>query len=81
MGDDPVLRLLQEIRDTQRAQMEEYRKAAAHAAEVEQEVRGRQQKATRIARRLALVSGVMILALLTLLVVLLARWWRYLFPS
>ena len=79
IADDDIRRLLEEIRDAQRAQTEEYRRAAAHAAELEAEARGRQQRATRIARRLALVTGVTILALLSLLVFLLARWWRYLF--
>lgn len=77
--DDDIRRLLEEIRDAQRAQLEEFRRAATHAAELASEARARQQKAVRLSRRIALAGGIVFLALLTLLVFLLARWWPYLF--
>lgn len=79
MEDEEIRRLLEEIRDAQRAQLEEFRRAATRAAELESEARARQQKAVRLTRRIALAGGVVFLALLTLLVFLLARWWPYLF--
>lgn len=81
VADGEIRRLLEEIRDAQRAQLEEFRRAAAHAAELEQQALARQQKAVRITRRIALAGGVVFLALLSLLVFLLARWWRYLFRA
>jgi hypothetical protein len=78
MEDDDIRRLLAEIRDAQRAQLEEFRRAASHAADLEKEARERQQTAVRLTRRIALAGGIVFLALLTLLVFLLARWWPYL---
>ncbi len=79
VADNEIRDLLREIRDEQRAHVEEHRRAAAATAEKERELLARQQRAARTARRLALGVGTVVLALLALLVFLLARWWRYLF--
>ena len=77
--DDETRRLLGEIRDAQREQLAEYRRVTERSLELQQRAVTRQEQIGQLYRRLMLVGGVLVAALLVLLVSLLAKWWRYLF--
>jgi hypothetical protein len=77
-GDD-IRQLLWEIRDAQREQLAEYRKVTERSLELQQRAVARQEQMGLLYRRMVLVGGILVAALLTLLVYLLARWSRYLF--
>lgn len=77
-GDD-IRQLLREIRDAQREQLAEYRKVTERSLELQQRAVARQEQMGLLYRRMVLVGGILVAALLTLLVYLLARWSRYLF--
>ena len=77
--DERILRLLEEIRDTQREHLAEYRRAATHSIELQQRAVARQEGIASITRRMILIGGVLVAALLGLLVYLLARYSRVLF--
>ena len=49
--------------------------------ELQQRAVTRQEQIGHLYRRLMLVGGVLVAALLVLLVYLLAKWWRYLFAT
>ena len=49
--------------------------------ELQQRAVTRQEQIGQLYRRLMLVGGVLVAALLVLLVSLLAKWWRYLFAT
>jgi hypothetical protein len=78
-GDDETRRLLREIRDAQREQLAEYRRVTERSLELQQRAVTRQEQIGHLYRRLMLVGGVLVAALLVLLVYLLAKWSRYLF--
>jgi ferric-dicitrate binding protein FerR (iron transport regulator) len=80
MGSEEEIRqLLQDIRDAQREHLAEYRRVAERSLELQQRAVARQEQIGRLSRRLVLVGGILVAALLTLLVYLLARWSRHLF--
>lgn len=78
-GGDEIRQLLRDIRDAQREHLAEYRRVAERSLELQQRGVARQEQFGRIYRRLVLVGGILVAALLTLLVYLLARWSRQLF--
>jgi type VI protein secretion system component VasF len=78
-GGDEIRQLLQDIRDAQREHLVEYRRVAERSLELQQRAVARQEQIARLSRRLALVGGILVAALLSLLVYLLARWSRQLF--
>lgn len=78
-GGDEIRQLLRDIRDAQREHLAEYRRVAEQSLELQQRAVARQEQIGRIYRRLVLVGGILVAALLTLLVYLLARWSRQLF--
>jgi len=80
-SDDETRRLLREIRDAQREQLAEYRRVTERSLELQQRAVTRQEQIGQLYRRLMLVGGVLVAALLVLLVSLLAKWWRYLFAT
>ena len=80
-NDDETRRLLREIRDAQREQLAEYRRVTERSLELQQRAVTRQEQIGQLYRRLMLVGGVLVAALLVLLVSLLAKWWRYLFAT
>lgn len=77
-GDD-IRQLLREIRDAQREQLAEYRKVTERSLELQQRAVARQEQIGLLYRRMVLVGGILVAALLALLFYLLARWSRYLF--
>jgi hypothetical protein len=76
---EEIRRLLQDIRDAQREHLAEYRRTAERSLELQQRAVARQEQIGQIYRRLILVGGILVAALLTLLVYLLVRWSRPLF--
>ncbi len=79
MDNDEIGRLLQEIRDTQREHLAEYRRVTERSLELQQRAVARQEQWGHLYRRLLVVGGALVAILLALLVYLLARWSRYLF--
>ena len=73
-GDD-TLKLLEEIRDVQREHLAEYRRVTQQSLELQQRAVARQEAGARIYRRVLLVAGVLVAALLFLLLSLVAHWW------
>jgi len=78
-GGEEIRQLLQDVRDAQREHLAEYRRVAERSLELQQRAVARQEQIGRLSRRLVLVGGILVAALLTLLVYLLARWSRHLF--
>lgn len=76
---DEVRQLLRDIRDAQREQLAEYRRVAERSLELQQRAVARQEQISQISRRVFLVGGILVVALLGLLVYLLVKWSRYLF--
>jgi ferric-dicitrate binding protein FerR (iron transport regulator) len=78
-GGEEIQKLLQDLRDTQREHLAEYRRVAERSLELQQRAVARQEQIGHIYRRLILVGGILVAALLALLVYLLVRWSRPLF--
>ena len=78
-GGDDIRQLLREIRDAQREQLAEYRRVTERSLELQHRAVARQEQIGHLYRRLVVVGGVMMAALLVLLVYLLVKWSRYLF--
>jgi ferric-dicitrate binding protein FerR (iron transport regulator) len=78
-GGEEIRRLLRDIRDAQREHLAEYRRVAERSLELQQRAVARQEQIGQIYRRLILVGGILVAALLALLVYLLVRWSRPLF--
>ncbi len=78
-GGDEIRQLLRDIRDAQREQLAEYRQVAQRSLELQQRAVARQEQISLLSRRILLVGGLLVAALLALLVYLLVRWSRYLF--
>jgi len=75
MEADPDIRtLLEEIRDAQREHLAEYRRVTQQSLELQRRSVVRQEDFGRIYKRIVLVGGVLVAALLSLLLYLLARW-------
>jgi len=79
MDSDEIRQLLKEIRDTQREHLAEYRRVTERSLELQQRAVVRQEQIANVYRRLLIVGGGLVAALLALLVYLLVRWSRYLF--
>jgi ferric-dicitrate binding protein FerR (iron transport regulator) len=79
MDGDEIRQLLKEIRDTQREHLAEYRRVTERSLELQQRAVARQEQMANVYRRLLIVGGGLVAALLALLVYLLVRWSRYLF--
>jgi CHASE3 domain sensor protein len=79
MDNDEIGRLLQEIRDTQREHLAEYRRVTERSLELQQRAVNRQEQWGHLYRRILVVGGGMVAILLALLLYLLTKWSRYLF--
>lgn len=78
-ADERTHKLLEEIRDAQREQLAEYRRVAQQSLELQQRAAGRQEQVSLLYRRIVLLGGVLVVALVGLLLYLLVRWSDYLF--
>jgi len=78
-ADDRVQKLLEEIRDVQREHLAEYRRVTQQLLELQQRALARQEQVGLIYKRIVLIGGILVAALLTLLAYLLVRWSHYLF--
>jgi hypothetical protein len=79
MDNDEIGRLLQEIRDTQREHLAEYRRVTERSLELQQRAVTRQEQFGHLYRRILVVGGGMVAILLVLLLYVLIRWSRPLF--
>lgn len=79
MDDDATRQLLLEIRDTQREHLAEYKRVTALSLEMQERAVTRQQQIASLYRRVLLVGGTVVAALLCLLLYLLVRWSHRLF--
>jgi CHASE3 domain sensor protein len=79
MDNDEIGRLLQEIRDTQREHLAEYRRVTERSLELQQRAVTRQEQFGNLYRRILAVGGGMVAILLVLLLYVLIRWSRPLF--
>jgi hypothetical protein len=79
MDNDEIGRLLQEIRDTQREHLAEYRRVTERSLELQQRAVTRQEQFGHLYRRILAVGGGMVAILLVLLLYVLIRWSRPLF--
>ena len=78
-ADERTRRLLEEIRDAQRAQLAEYQRVTQQSLELQQRAVARQEQVGLLYRRIALLGGVLVVVLVGLLLYLLVRWSDYLF--
>ena len=78
-ADGHTQKLLEEIRDVQREHLAEYRRVTQQLLELQQRALARQEQVGLIYKRIVLIGGILVAALLTLLVYLLVRWSHYLF--
>jgi ferric-dicitrate binding protein FerR (iron transport regulator) len=78
-ADDRTHELLQEIRDAQREHLAEYRRVTRQSLELQQRVVDRQEQIGLIYKRIVVLGGILVAALLSLLLYLLVHWSRYLF--
>ena len=74
-SNDDVRRLLEEIRDTQREHLAEYRKAAERSVALQEEALARQRSHVDLYRRWMAAGAFVILAILGLVLYLI---WQYL---
>jgi CHASE3 domain sensor protein len=72
-AEDRTLRLLEEIRDTGREHLSEYRRVTQQLLELQQRVAARQERIGRTYRFVVLLGGVLVVLLLGLLGYLLVR--------
>ena len=77
--DDDTQKLLVEIRDAQREYLAEYRRVTKQSLELQQRAVARQEQVSQIYKRVVLLGGVLVAALLGLLLYLLVRWSHHLF--
>jgi hypothetical protein len=75
-GDD-IQKLLEEIRDGQREHLAEYKRVTQQSLELQKRAVARQEQVGLLYKRIVLIGGVLVAALLTLLVYLLVRWSHY----
>ena len=78
-ADHDTRKLLEEIRDAEREHLAEYRRVTTQSLELQQRSVARQEQFGRIYKRIVLLGGALIAALLGLLLYLLVRWSPYLF--
>ena len=79
MTDDQTRKLLEEIRDTQREHLAEYRSVTQQSLELQKRAVTRQEQLGAMYRRVVAVGGAVSLVLLVLLLFLLMRWGSRLF--
>jgi len=79
MTDDETRSLLEEIRDTEREHLAEYRRVTEQSLELQRRAVSRQEQLGAMYRRVIAVGGAVALVLLVLLVFLLVRWGPRLF--
>ena len=72
--DDDTRRLLEEIRDVQREHLAEYRRVTQQSLELQKRAVSRQEQLGGIYRRVVMIGGLVVVALLVLLLYLLTRW-------
>jgi CHASE3 domain sensor protein len=68
MDSDEIRQLLKEIRDTQREHLAEYRRVTERSLELQRRAVARQEQMANVYRRLLIVGGGLVAALLALLV-------------
>jgi cytochrome c-type biogenesis protein CcmH/NrfG len=78
-SDERTQRLLEEIRDAQREHLAEYQRVTQQSLELQQRALARQEQVGLIYKRIVLLGGVLVAALLGLLLYLLVRWSHSLF--
>ncbi len=78
-ADGRTERLLEEIRDTQREHLAEYRRVTHELLALQERALERQRQLGHVYRRIVLVGAGLVGILLVLLVYLLVRWSHYLF--
>ena len=78
-ADERTHRLLEEVRDSQREYLAEYRRVTQQALDLQQRAFARQEQVGLVFKRIVLLGGVMVAALMSLLLYLLVRWSHYLF--
>jgi sirohydrochlorin ferrochelatase len=74
-----IERLLEELRDTQREHLAEYRRVTQQSLELQKRAVSRQEEIGALYRRMVLIGAPVATGLLVLLIYLLVRWWGYLF--
>jgi len=70
-SDDRIRQLLVEIRDGQREQIEEYRRVANHALELQKSAVNRQESLGRLYKGALVVGGIMVVAIVIIIIYLL----------
>jgi hypothetical protein len=78
-SDGRIEKLLEEIRDAQRAHLAEYRRVTEESLDLQRRAVRRQQELGRIYTRIIGLGGGLVFALMLLLVYLLIRWGHRLF--
>jgi hypothetical protein len=78
-ADDDTHKLLKEIRDAQREHLAEYRRVTQQSLELQQRAVARQERFSQLYKRVVLLGGALVAALLSLLLYLLVRWSNRLF--
>jgi hypothetical protein len=79
VSDDRTITLLEEIRDTQREHLAEYKRVTAELLEMQKGGLRRQDQVGGLYKRVILVGGLLVGALMILLVYVLVRWSGVLF--
>lgn len=77
--DDVTHKLLEEIRDAQREHLAEYRRVTQQSLELQQRAVARQEQVSQLYKRVVVLGGVLVAALLSLLLYLLVHWSHHLF--
>jgi type IV secretory pathway TrbD component len=72
--DDDTRRLLEEIRDVQREHLAEYRRVTQQSLDLQKQAVSRQEQLGGMYRRVVMIGGLVVVALLVLLLFLLVRW-------
>ena len=78
-ANDRIEALLQDLLDSQREHLAEYRKVTQQSLEMQQRSIARQEAFAALYRRMVVIGGTVAMALLVLLIYLLVRWSGYLF--
>ncbi len=76
-SDDGIRQLLVEIRDGQREQIEEYRRVANHALELQKKAVGRQESLGRLYKGALVVGAIMVVVIVIIIVYLLGILFQY----
>jgi len=74
MAEDETRRLLEEIRDVQRAHLAEYQRVTQQSLELQKQAVRRQEQMGGLYRMVLIVGGSVAIVLIVLLLFLLARW-------